>query len=564
MEAVTVGLDIGSSVIRAAEIVVSKSGRRTLQRYAQIGIPAGWVVDGEINNAPGVAAALKRLWAEGGFTTTDVVVGVAGPRVFVRQADVPRLSPDDLRSALKFDAQELVPLAMEDASFDFSLLGPDPTGPSRGGDGETSTQRILLVAAHRDVLRTHAATLKEAGLTPVVMDAAPLALMRAVPAPDGGPGGGPGLDVIVSIGAELTTVAVRDQGVPLFIRSLLVGGAKLTERIANSMHLEAGVAERLKRGEVPEATTQLTAARKAMTPEMRDLAEEIRATIDFFVAQTGDRQVGRLLITGGAAQTRGLSQAVAGQVTAPVVVIDPLSVFDVSAIGFAPSELARISAGGTTAIGLALWPTEAPLIRLSLLPEEVVEARKVRRRVTVAAAVAAGAAAVLALAGVYEILAVRSAQNQVRAARAQAATLQTQVQRLQVETAVHTKVAQRTQLVTQALGGDIDWTRVVGQLAGVMPADLSLQSLTAARTPAQAAGAHPAVAGDGSITFSVKGTGGLPAVSAWLQGLQSDPDLSDVQVSGINVKSNGGAVNFASTANLTRVAESHRTVGGNP
>ena len=98
MESVTVGLDIGSSAVRAAEIEVGKDGRRVLRRYAQVGLPPGYVADGEINNIPGVSAALRRLWSEGGFSTTKVVLGVSGPRVFVRQADAPAMRPEDLRS----------------------------------------------------------------------------------------------------------------------------------------------------------------------------------------------------------------------------------------------------------------------------------------------------------------------------------------------------------------------------------------------------------------------------------------------------------------------------------
>ena len=65
MESVTIGLDIGSSAVRAAEIRV-KDRKQSLRRYGQVGLPPGYVVDGEINNIPGVAAALRRLWGEQG------------------------------------------------------------------------------------------------------------------------------------------------------------------------------------------------------------------------------------------------------------------------------------------------------------------------------------------------------------------------------------------------------------------------------------------------------------------------------------------------------------------
>ena len=112
MDTVSIGLDIGSSAVRAAEVHVAGQGRRYLSRYAQVGLPHGYVVDGEIVNIPGVSAALRRLWTEGGFSSAKVGLGVSGPRVCVRQADVPALNPDDIRSSLRFDAQELIPIPM--------------------------------------------------------------------------------------------------------------------------------------------------------------------------------------------------------------------------------------------------------------------------------------------------------------------------------------------------------------------------------------------------------------------------------------------------------------------
>ncbi len=552
MDSVTIGLDIGSSAVRAAEIEVTKDGRRVLRRYAQVGLPHGYVTDGEINNVHGVSEALRRLWAEGGFSTTKVVLGISGPRVFVRQADAPAMRPEDLRSSLKFDAQELVPIAMDDASFDFSLLDPVP---QQGADGK-AVQRILLVAAHRDLLSTYTATLKEAGLEATVMDAAPLALLRAVPlAPDSGGGS----EVIVSIGSELTTVAVRDGAVPRFIRSLTVGGGRLTASIANAMHIEMAVAERLKRGDVPGGTPQLAQARKVMTAEMREVADEIRATIDFFMVQANGANIQRLLITGGASQTDNLVHLVAGSLDVPIAALNPLSQLDTSGLPYEEADLKRVTAGAATAIGLALWPTEAPLIRLSVLPEEVREARRLRRLTTLAGAGVVALVGVLAVAGGAEIMAVHSAQNQAHVAQRQQAVLSGQVSRLQAATAVHSEMLARSQLLSSALAGDVDWVRVVGQLATVMPPQLVMTTLSASRTTTTTSTSSGSAGQTiGSITMSVKGTGGLPAVAAWLTGLDSDPDLSNVTVSGITVKNNGGPVSFSSTAQLTPTSQSNR------
>jgi type IV pilus assembly protein PilM len=552
-------LDIGSSAVRAAEIDTGQ-GRRVLRRYAQVGLPHGYVVDGEIVNVAGVSEALRRLWAEGGFSKTSVVTGISGPRVFVRQADVPALNADDLRSSLKFDAQELVPIAMEDASFDFSVLddGKDAGDGNQPSSGD-QTMRILIVAAHRDVLRTHLATLKGAGLTATAMDATPLALLRAVPPSSDGADPLAG-EVIVSIGSELTTVAVRQSGVPRFIRSLTVGGDNITETIANAMHLEMAAAERLKRGAVPSEAPQLAQARKAMSVELRDLAEDVRGTIDFFMSQTEGSTIERLLITGGASQTEGLAVAIGNSVSASVVQIDPFSNLTLGDLDLDPDAFGRASASATTAIGLALWPVGSPLIRLSVLPEEVAAARRARRMTALAATSVAGLAAFLGVVGVGEFLAVHSAQHQVKTAESHVQALNSQVTQLQATTAVHGQMQAQAKVVIGALQGDIDWVRLLGQLAAVMPSNLALTSFSGTRVaPTTTSSASSAgTPGVGTMTFSVKGTGGLPAVAAWLDGLAEDQSLEGTWISGVTLSGNNGSVSFSSTSNITSVAQSGR------
>ena len=556
MDSVSIGLDIGSSAVRAAEVHVGSQGRRHLRRYAQVGLPHGYVSDGEIVNIPGVSAALRRLWTEGGFSSNEVVLGVSGPRVFVRQAEMPALNVEDLRSSLKFDAQELIPIPMDEASFDFSVL--DHVDPKSSGN-RSETVRILIVAAHRELLRNYLATLKGAGLSATAMDASPLALMRAVPS---GPASEtPCVEVLVSIGAELTTVAVRDRGVPRFIRSLTVGGGKLTETIANSMHLELAVAERLKRGHIPPEAPQLAQARKAMSVEMRDLAEDVRGTVDFFLSQAEGATIDRLLVTGGASQTEGLAAAIGGNIPARIDTIDPFASLNIQGLDLREDQLEQARSSSTTAIGLALWPLESPLIRLSVLPDEVTAARKARRLFTAAACGVAGFAAVLGVVGVGQILRVHSAENQVHQVQNQVATLTQDVSTLQAQTAVHGQALARAQLVVTSLQGDIDWVRLLGQLASVMPGNLSLQSFQGSRTaqvPSSSTSGQSTGVGVGTVTFSVKGTGGLPAAKSWLLGLERDPDLAGAWVTGITVANNGGSVTFASTAQMTPVSQSHR------
>lgn len=540
----SIGLDIGASAVRAVEIELERNQRR-LRRFGQVGLPPGAVADGEILKPSVVAEGLRRLWDEVGFASRKVVIGVSGHRLFVRQADVPALNEADLRSALQFDAQELIPIPMEDASFDFRILDRDD---SVAEDGR-STMRILVVAAHREMIRPYIDALAEANLEPIAIDAAPLALMRVVPPVHDGEG----IEALVSIGAELTTIAVRQGGVPGFIRSLGIGGEKLTSGLAGAMHLEHAVAESLKRGVAQESSPQFAQARKAMARDIRDVGEDVRATIDFFLSQSNGARIESLLVTGGASMTAGLVEELAGDMDVDIRRIDPFATLTLGDLGLSQEMLNRARATAATAVGLALWAADPPNVRLSVLPKDVEEARQARRKTRLAIAGVAGLAGLLLLGGAGEMAAAHAARSQAQATQRHVSELQAQVARLQAETSVHSKVLQREHQLETALKGDIDWVRVLKEIQVATPPGLQIQSIAGSR-PSSGGGA--AASSAGVLTFSVSGTGGLPAAANWLDSLQKDLSVQGTWVSSITTT--GGAVSFGSTANLTTHAYSNR------
>jgi len=88
MARLTVGLDIGTSGVRAAEIDTSKS-TPVLLTYGQVGLPPGSLVDGEIRDASSVTEAIQKLWKNGQFSGSSVIVGIAGLRAITREIDLP-------------------------------------------------------------------------------------------------------------------------------------------------------------------------------------------------------------------------------------------------------------------------------------------------------------------------------------------------------------------------------------------------------------------------------------------------------------------------------------------
>ncbi len=99
-----VGLDIGTSAVRAAEIDLNDH-RPSLGAFSQVGLPPGTIVDGEVRDQTAVADAVRRLWQNGKFTSKSVVVGIAGLRAITRELDLPWVPDNEVDSAVRFQSE---------------------------------------------------------------------------------------------------------------------------------------------------------------------------------------------------------------------------------------------------------------------------------------------------------------------------------------------------------------------------------------------------------------------------------------------------------------------------
>ncbi len=221
-----VGLDIGTSGVRAAELVLGKGGP-TLDRFGQVALPPGAVRDGEVVDTDAVAAALRELWVLARFTSRKVVVGVANQRVVVRQVELPWMPVDELRKSLAYSVQDYIPMPVDQAILDFHPLADFVN------EAGARMLRVLLVAAARDMVSSALAAVAKAGLQASMVDLTSFAVLRSQVTASGG--FAVEAEALVDIGASVTNIVVHSGGVPRFVRILLMGGADITEMIADRM-----------------------------------------------------------------------------------------------------------------------------------------------------------------------------------------------------------------------------------------------------------------------------------------------------------------------------------------
>jgi type IV pilus assembly protein PilM len=152
-----VGLDIGTSAVRAAELEFG-AGQPKLVAFGQVGLPPGAIIDGEVQDIPAVADAIRRLWHNGRFVSDSVVVGIAGLRVITRELDLPWVPDGEVESAVRFQSEEVIPFPV-----DKTILSTQLSGRQKADDG-TVTRRVLVAAAHRELVDGVVSAVEQAGL----------------------------------------------------------------------------------------------------------------------------------------------------------------------------------------------------------------------------------------------------------------------------------------------------------------------------------------------------------------------------------------------------------------
>jgi len=344
-----VGLDIGTSGVRAAELTLGK-GTATLERFGQVALPAGAVRDGEVVDTDAVGAAIKQLWAQAKFSTKKVVVGVANQKVVVRQVDLPWMPEGELRKALAFQVQDYVPMPVDQAILDFHPL------EEFTNDAGARMLRVLLVAAARDMVGSAIDAVAKAGLQPHMVDLTSFAVLRSL-ALEGGAFEATGAEALVDVGANVTNVVIHQNGTPRFVRILMMGGGDITDAVAERLGVPAEQAEAIKQesgmSAVPGAGESSPAGR-AIEGTANAFVEEVRGSLDYYMAQPGAVRIDRVVLSGGGSRLAGLADRLATATRLQVQAARPLSTLKLGKTGLTDDQLAYVEPMVAVPVGLAM------------------------------------------------------------------------------------------------------------------------------------------------------------------------------------------------------------------
>jgi type IV pilus assembly protein PilM len=321
-----VGLKVGASHFAAAH--VAANGQPELLQFAREPIERGIVVAGELRDPDKLGVALKEFFRRNKLPQKAVRLGIGTNRIGVRRFEITGLqNASHLENAIRFRAQEVLPIPLEEAVLDYQVVGE-----TTDENGQT-TYRVLLVVAYRDLVHRYVRACRAAGLKLVGIDLEAFALLRAL-----GPTANVVRDdaavVIVSVGHDRSTFVVADGGTCEFARVLDWGGGALDVAIARALDLAPSQAESIKQSLTLNATQerleghtqeQAVAVYEAARKELQTFVRELVSSLHFYQNQPGSLGIGEITITGGTAQLPGLAAELQRLIGVTVRVGDPFA-----------------------------------------------------------------------------------------------------------------------------------------------------------------------------------------------------------------------------------------------
>lgn len=334
------GLDIGSHSIKLIEI--GHSGKTlTLLAAGNIPTPPKALMSPLEADHQAVAQAIRQLIKETGAKSNSVAIALPESQVFTRVIEVPALSSRELSSAISWEAEQYIPLPLDQVNLDYSVLRDAK---------ETGTDKmdVLLVACPKSLLEKYLTIIEMAELIPVAAETEIIATSRALVRSVANI---KNAVLLVSLGAQTTDLAILKSGVLAFTRSISAGGEALSRALVSGLDFNTNQAEEFKRTYGLEQDKLQGKIVTAVKPIMDTIIGEIKRALAFYAEKHTDDRIETILLSGGTAKLPGMVVYIAQNVGIEAQLANPW-------VGIVKEERFRVLDGEgptfTVSVGLSI------------------------------------------------------------------------------------------------------------------------------------------------------------------------------------------------------------------
>lgn len=286
-----IGLDIGTTAIKLVEL--DRAGNS--YKLEAVGVaatpPKGLLSEASLDQMA-LADAIKKLCVEAKVSTKLVNVALPENLVFTRVIDMPALSDKELSSAIRWEAEQYIPIPLSEAVLDYEIMGKNP-----GERGEPRMQ-VFLVAAQTSLIAKYQKILTSAGLTIAAIETETLAQSRALLEPSTAAP----VTMVVSVGSDRTNVFIAKGQNILVAYTIPTGGKGLTRALASDLNVDQMQAEEYKKTYGLNKDVLSGKIGTTVRPLLDNLVIELRRTMSFYQAKNAEEPIRRVVLVGGSAK----------------------------------------------------------------------------------------------------------------------------------------------------------------------------------------------------------------------------------------------------------------------
>jgi type IV pilus assembly protein PilM len=306
-----VGIDIGSKTIKIVEI--EKEGAAYSLSASGIVGYSGTTVDKmtDEKEMASLGQIIKKLHAETGVSSKDVVISLPEPLVFTRTIKFPLLTDAEIASAVKWEAEQYIPIPMNEAVIQHVILRRNETA-------SPPEVLVLLVAAPRAIVEKYTKVIQFAGLNPIAVETELIALARALAPPDK-------TVLLVDLGATSTNIAIASAGLLSFSRSIPIAGEAFTRAVSQGLGVNVQQAEEYKKTYGLGAAQLEGKVKGVLDPVLRLVVDEIKKAVSYYLSEEKGQPPSALIVSGGTSAMPDIISMLTNLVGVEVLVGNPFS-----------------------------------------------------------------------------------------------------------------------------------------------------------------------------------------------------------------------------------------------
>lgn len=318
----SIGLDIGSHSIKLVHLKRLHDGYKLLNYEIRSTVPEGQeYTPSDLSPdrfAPVLSNMLKALKINP-KKIKHIVSSIGGDNTSLKQIRTIYLPDEELESALFFEAKKHLPISGSDMLLDYQVLNVEE---------KTNNMNILLAATTKDLLNEHTSILTGAGITPGVIDIESLAVANSFLLNSYVESG---VYVMLNIGALKTNMVIWGPEAKFFARDIAWGGYHFTKDIATrekcsfaqaeAHKLEHGIKQEKK---ADDGLTMMSLDISSKNTE-EQIALEVKRSLRFYVKEAGNSDFKKILLVGGSAKLKGLTEYLNEQLNIETEVFDPFT-----------------------------------------------------------------------------------------------------------------------------------------------------------------------------------------------------------------------------------------------